>query len=363
MIRKNKICEYCKEIFNKYTNGATKTCSVKCRFMNTINIDESGCWTWKRTGKKACRLFQNGDRQLTIKVSSWVLFRDATYNNNRRDDKYKNQGMLRNTCPNDNCVNPWHLIENSPDTFLINRKCTHCGDVITELNAFKKSNFRLKYSATCKLCKKLESKEWKNKKREQLYSTMICQGCGKNLMDNGLKMSGRCSTDCSFISKYTVNETTGCYNWSFSKTNTGYAKFYIPELEKIIIAQKYAYWRNNKEEYSLKELRESRYIFADTTCNNKICVNYDHIYIRRSRAGLSQSTTKITPEKEILLKQMYEKGNMSYLDLAKYFNCSKPVIGKRIKKLCFIPSEKKQELDSDESMEEMIGNINKALDS
>lgn len=111
MLRRNKyaksICRHCKDEFRPGIKGRYKFCSLKCRFMNKVTIDNiTGCWNWKasatRTGYGT--FVPIGKKSGLAHRESYRLF---------KGEISENMGILH-SCHRPVCVAPDHLREGTP---------------------------------------------------------------------------------------------------------------------------------------------------------------------------------------------------------------------------------------------------------
>ena len=315
-MKKTKICSYCKKEFNNYTSNSTKTCSDKCRFMLFVNIQENGCWIWNNHDPHFTfkRIFTT-----TAKCASYRLFVDENY-------RTKISGyMIRPNCFNEACINPEHLIQNSVDNYLINRKCTHCNNILTKQNAVTKCTKKRgnTFLAVCKICNHLASQKENSKRIMQLN----CCICGNNTVKSKYPTLRTCSDECRFKEQYKYVEN-GCYLWTGVLSHK-LPRFYIRSTSKSINAQKYAFWMNQPNVLTLEQLLKGTFS-ATNKCGNVFCVNADHIFIQLSAIKTAKSQSKLNYQQLSDLKYKYFTENWSYGDLSKHFNLSKPCVAKII---------------------------------
>ena len=141
------------------------------RFMSKIT-NSKGCWLWN-AGKN---YKDYGNFSITINGCT------KTYRAHRFIYEHVNgpipEGLLVcHTCDTPRCVNPNHLwlgtvSDNAVDSVNKKRhgmtKKTHCpkGHEYTIDNIYTRSN-RAGYSRECRMCRRIKSKEWEARKKQQ----------------------------------------------------------------------------------------------------------------------------------------------------------------------------------------------------
>ncbi len=155
------------------------------------------------------------------------------------------------------------------------KKCKDCGVEITEKNkVIRKSNgfFRL-----CRKCWNKRSEIYRRKKGIGLEKP--CQVCGK--MVKRKAKNHFCSPKCKFMNKIKKNKN-GCWDWEGQCNLDGYGKFFIGE--KRFTASRYSY------ELFKGKIPKGKLVCH--TCDNRKCVNPDHLWIGTCKDNIQDMIKK-----------------------------------------------------------------------
>jgi len=86
-----------------------------------------------------------------------------------------------------------------------------------------------------------------------------------------------------FRKMYTVDEKTGCWNWNRGCSNSGYGTFYSGN--KPVNPHRW-YWQY------INERTLPRHLLVCHKCDNRRCVNPNHMFIGTAKDNMQDSTKK-----------------------------------------------------------------------
>jgi len=101
----------------------------------------------------------------------------------------------------------------------------------------------------------------------------------------------------SFQKKYTVNEETGCWEWSGALGNGGYGQFGIPLIDGTYVSSS-----AHKFAYELKNGVVPKGLVIRHKCHRRNCVNPDHLSVGTNADNQMDRKKRVFKEKE-----QYEK--------------------------------------------------------
>ena len=131
-----------------------------------------------------------------------------------------------------------------------------------------------------------------------------------------------------FEEKYDINGNNGCWEWTASTSGGGYGKIGIKY--KTVDAHRVSY------ELNVGEIPEGKMICH--TCDNKICVNPDHLFLGDYKTNYQDMVEKgIEPKGEdfskklknvdvMLIKLLLDVGERSHKEISELFDVSREMI-------------------------------------
>lgn len=87
----------------------------------------------------------------------------------------------------------------------------------------------------------------------------------------------------NFISKYKINDETGCWEWTASIMNSGYGQF-LPTNGVCVSAHRFSWVLHNGK------ICDGLYVLHK--CDNKICVNPEHLFLGTAHDNLVDAVKK-----------------------------------------------------------------------
>lgn len=271
----------------------TMFCSAECKFKKNILIVENDCWNWKPglSGEnKALVSFQMINRtRISPKIFSMEFF-------NKKN--FVNTCHIKSKCNNKLCVNPEHLYSLSDNIKEFDyEKCKTCQALFTVNNIVidnSKNNGRLPWCRSC---------------YNSRCTLRYCVYCKKQL-SSGPGRKRYCQIECLIKFNYQADENN-CWNWkSFVDKSNNKITLYEVWKDKKINPKRISYEKFHNKEISLKGYG------LINTCNNKLCINPEHIYLRQ----VNPSKVPIDVINEI--RNLYREHNWILKDLIEKFKKS-----------------------------------------
>lgn len=180
----------------------------------------------------------------------------------------------------------------------------------------KKPSFPLKLM--CAECKKEDSRKRYLKKTE----SPKCLGCKIDIKRKSTRaLYGMyCSDICKFNTK-TTKEENGCWNWNPGLDGRGHTLVYFQKTNKLKLSPKKFSLEYFKNRFLINP------IHIKNSCENKICVNPDHLYsltdkIKHYKEDICRTCEVSFNESNIIVDNSKENGKLPYCK-ACYHNRSK----------------------------------------
>lgn len=142
--------------------------------------------------------------------------------------------------------------------------------------------------------------KFSQKPSNHYYQKHGCPECGKNSYE---------SLEVRFWESVKKLANGDCWKWKGSKDRTGYGS--ISNNNKTLKAHRVSYILHNEEfDAALTILHK---------CNNRLCVNPNHLILGDKKIKLSQ-------QKAGKIRELYATGNFTQLELSKMFEVSSTTI-------------------------------------
>lgn len=224
------------------------------RFMSKVVKEASGCWRWTAHFREnGYGGFRFRGVSGTAHRASFILFRDEITAGQ----------FIRHLCHNKWCVNPKHLAigtpaDNSRDCVKADRrKQDYCKKGMHRLTG---SNIKIdKRGRRCRACNREYGREATKKYRLRKLG-LLTPSIKKTAVERFL----------SFVKK--GNNKTGCWKWIGNIQDHGYGTFHCKNADF-----KGNSMRSHRASYLLFKGAIPKGKLVRHLCNNKICVNPDHL--------------------------------------------------------------------------------------
>lgn len=128
-----------------------------------------------------------------------------------------------------------------------------------------------------------------------------------------------CCIECCFHGNYIIDSTTDCWNWIGQIRHNDMGMFYFNR--KKYSAPRYIY---EKIKGNI-----SKYMVLTHNCQNKRCVNPEHLFIKLKRDNLDKYRELMPPKNKISDPEMIEKiilDKRSYEKIAREYKVSSTLI-------------------------------------
>ncbi len=156
---------------------------------------------------------------------------------------------------------------------------------------------------------------------------------------------------CRFTKKYTVNQTTGCYEWYTLRRSP---QFSINNTQHSI----------NRAAYMLfgGELSDNDLVIR--SCKNKFCVNIDHMFLgnHKDHGRVRNRAQKLTEQDKQEILKMHNEYGINKNQISKKFNISETAVRKFIKKSIVATPSKEIICNADDMYDHLRDDLDKQFE-
>lgn len=139
-------------------------------------------------------------------------------------------------------------------------------------------------------------------------------------------------------SRFVINAATGCWDWTGARFQGGYGVFKCKAIGPLQMNAQRASWIIHNGPIA------SRCTFVCHTCDNRLCVNPDHLFLGsakdnvddmvrkgRNSRGESRPATTLTTDDVLTIRRMKKQGH-KYEDIARAYGISYGGVGKIVRR-------------------------------